>query len=472
MLRAGSRVVTAGRAGPFSAQCPYNPAMTQPAFALSHTLLAAANALGEVESGRSLTDALARQRPDVRPGAQALAFYAMRHWGYASALRALLVERAPSNPVLLGLLGLSLCLLDVAMQGEERDADAPSYSAHTLVDQSVSAAQSERSLLPFKGLVNAVLRRFQRERDTLLARIAGDDAARYNHPAWWVDALRRDYPGQWEQLLQVDNAHPPLTLRINPRCATRELVMQAFADAGLASAASGEAGLVVLDPRPIASLPGYAQGWWSVQDAGAQLAAPLIDPKPGMRVLDACAAPGGKAAHLLELADIELTALDVDAQRLDRVGQNLARLGLMHKNVRLVSADAARPHAWWDGRAFDAVLADVPCTASGIVRRHPDIRWLRKPGDVGHTVRLQRQILDALWSVVAPGGKLLLVTCSIFPEEGEMQAKWFLSRHREAVRLAAPGQLLPCAPGPDDPAGHDGFFYALFSRPAAEAAPA
>ena len=312
--------------------------MTQPAFALSHTLLAAANALGEVESGRSLTDALARQRPDVRPGAQALAFYAMRHWGYASALRALLVERAPSNPVLLGLLGLSLCLLDVAMQGEERDADAPSYSAHTLVDQSVSAAQSERSLLPFKGLVNAVLRRFQRERDTLLARIAGDDAARYNHPAWWVDALRRDYPGQWEQLLQVDNAHPPLTLRINPRCATRELVMQAFADAGLASAASGEAGLVVLDPRPIASLPGYAQGWWSVQDAGAQLAAPLLDPKPGMRVLDACAAPGGKAAHLLELADIELTALDVDAQRLDRVGQNLARLGLMHKNVRLVSA--------------------------------------------------------------------------------------------------------------------------------------
>ena len=191
-----------------------------------------------------------------------------------------------------------------------------------------------------------------------------------------------------------------------------------------------------------------------------------------MRVLDACAAPGGKAAHLLELADIELTALDVDALRLDRVGQNLARLGLMHGNVRLVSADAARPHAWWDGRAFDAVLADVPCTASGIVRRHPDIRWLRKPGDIGHTVRLQRQILDALWSVVAPGGKLLLVTCSIFPEEGEMQAKWFLSRHREAVRLAAPGQLLPCAPGPDDPAGHDGFFYALFSRPAAEAAPA
>ena len=144
----------------------------------------------------------------------------------------------------------------------------------------------------------------------------------------------------------------------------------------------------------------------------------------------------------------------------------------MGGGVRLVVADAARPHAWWDGRGFDAVLADVPCTASGIVRRHPDIRWLRKPADVGHTVRLQHQILDALWSVVAPGGKLLLVTCSIFPEEGEMQAKWFLSRHHEAVRLSAPGQLLPCAPGSDDPAGHDGFFYALFSRPAAGQAPA
>ncbi|MCC7225962.1 MAG: 16S rRNA (cytosine(967)-C(5))-methyltransferase RsmB [Burkholderiaceae bacterium] len=446
--------------------------MTQSSTALSHTLLAAANALGEVESGRSLTDALARLRPDVRPGAQALAFYAMRHWGRASALRALLVERAPSHPVLLGLLGLSLCLLDVALQDEPHDPDAPSYTPHTLVDQSVSAAQSDRSLTPFKGLVNAVLRRFQRERAALLARLASDDAARYNHPAWWVAALRRDYPGQWEQLLEVDNAHPPLTLRVNTRRATRSQVTQAFADAGIYCADAGESGLVVLDPRPIASLPGYDLGWWSVQDAGAQLAAPLLDPKPGMRVLDACAAPGGKTAHLLELADVELTALDVDAQRLDRVGQNLARLGLMRKEVRLVVADAARPHAWWDGRGFDAVLADVPCTASGIVRRHPDIRWLRKPSDVGHTVRLQRQILDALWSVVAPGGKLLLVTCSIFPEEGEMQAKWFLSRHHEAVRLTAPGQLLPCASGPLDPAGHDGFFYALFSRPAAGQAPA
>lgn len=446
--------------------------MTQTAPPLSQTLLAAANALGQVEAGRSLTEALARQRADLRPGAQALAFYAMRHWGRASALRAALVERAPANPALLGLLGLSLCLLDVAMQEGERDPQAPSYTPHTLVDQSVHAAQSDRSMVPFKGLVNAVLRRFQRERTALLARIAHDEAARYNHPAWWVGALRKAYPEQWEQLLAADNAHPPLTLRVNLRRATRDQVVQAFSDAGMRCAPFGAAGLVALDPRPIASLPGYDQGWWSVQDAGAQLAAPLLDPAPGMRVLDACAAPGGKAAHLLELADIELTALDVDVQRLERVGQNLARLGLMRKGVQLLSGDAARPHAWWDGKPYDAVLADVPCTASGIVRRHPDIRWLRKPDDVGHTVRLQRQILDALWSVVAPGGKLLLVTCSIFPEEGEMQAKWFLSRHHEALRLTAPGQLLPCAPGPDDPAGHDGFFYALFSRPASGAPPA
>jgi 16S rRNA (cytosine967-C5)-methyltransferase len=201
-----------------------------------------------------------------------------------------------------------------------------------------------------------------------------------------------------------------------------------------------------------------------VQDAGAQLAAPLLQPRDGMRVLDACSAPGGKTAHLLELADIELLALDVDAARLARVRQNLDRLGLSTPRVTLAAADAAALAAWWDGRSFDAVLADVPCTASGIVRRHPDIRWLRRADDVARTARLQAQIADALWRTVAPGGRMLYATCSIFPAEGEDQAAAFLGRHAEAHRLPAPGQLLPVAIGATPAAQHDGFFYALFAK--------
>jgi 16S rRNA (cytosine967-C5)-methyltransferase len=221
---------------------------------------------------------------------------------------------------------------------------------------------------------------------------------------------------------------------------------------------------VLAEPRPIVSLPGYAQGWWSVQDAGAQLAAPLLGIKDGMQVLDACAAPGGKTAHLLELAKPDLTALDVDAVRLERVHQNLKRLGLMRRGIRLAAESAIKTHVWWDGKPFDAVLADLPCTASGIVSRHPDIRWLRRAQDVQQTAKLAREILDSLWSVVALGGKLLMVTCSIFPEEGEIQAKAFAERHAQAERLDAPGQLLPHLPDAEHPAGYDGFFYALFTR--------
>src|SRR5690606_2046453 len=201
--------------------------------------------------------------------------------------------------------------------------------------------------------------------------------------------------------------------------------------------------------------------WWSVQDLAAQQAAQLLPVEPGMRVLDACAAPGGKMAHLLELADIELLALDSDAMRLERVEQNLHRLGLGGANVTMRCADAMDVNAWWDGRHFDAVLADVPCTASGVVRRHPDIRWLRRDTDIAKTAALQAGIVDALWQTVKPGGHLLYATCSIFPQEGEQQAAQFMARHADAVRKPAPGQLLPLA---SDPLlSSDGFFYALFA---------
>ncbi len=440
--------------------------MTHDSPPLSHSLLAGARALAQVQAGWSLTEALAEVPDALRPSAQALTFYAMRHWGRAIGLRSQLVQRVPPNETVYALIGLSLCLLDVAMEAEQTapEAGAPLYTAHTLVDQSVQATQWQQSMMAFKGLVNAVLRRFQRERPTLVAALSDDQQARWNHQGWWVQALQKAYPEDWQRILTVDNTHPPLTLRVNTRRVTRQVVQDALTEKGLACSATGAAGLVLDVPRPIASLPGYAQGWWSVQDAGAQLAAPLLEVRDGMRVLDACAAPGGKAAHLLELADIELTALDVEPGRLARVEQNFERLGLRREGVTLVAADASRTQDWWDGKPFDAVLADVPCTASGIVRRHPDIRWLRRSKDIRKTVQLQREILDALWGVVAPGGKLLLVTCSIFPEEGEMLAKWFLARHTQAERLAAPGQLLPSEPSELDPAGHDGFFYALFSR--------
>ena len=436
--------------------------------ALSHSLLAAASSVATVESGQSLTEALADVYPDLRPGAQALAFYAMRHWGLAKALRRTLVDREPPSATMYALIGLSLLLLDASMraQDETPTEGTPIYGAHTLVDQAVQATQWHRSTASFKGLVNAVLRRFQRERADILAKVANDLEAKWNHPRWWIAHLQKTYPQDWQALLVAANTHPPLTLRVNTRATTREAVLQAFAEQNIEVTAFGQAGLVLHIPRPITSLPGYAQGWWSVQDAGAQLAAPMLDVKDGMQVLDACAAPGGKTAHLLELAKVDLTALDVDAVRLERVHQNLKRLGLMRRGIRLVAESAIKTHVWWDGKPFDGVLADLPCTASGIVSRHPDIRWLRRAQDVEQTAKLAREILDSLWSVVAPGGKLLMVTCSIFPEEGEKQAQAFAARHAQAERLSAPGQLLPCLPDAEHPAGYDGFFYALFTRKA------
>lgn len=434
--------------------------------ALSHSLLAAASAVAAVESGLSLTEALADVHPDLRPSAQALAFYAMRHWGQAKAMRRTLVEREPPSATMYALIGLSLLLLDVSIRAEKETLrpGTPVYGAHTLVDQAVEATQWHRSTASFKGLVNAVLRRFQRERGQVLEQIESDLEARWNHPRWWIESLKKSYPEDWERLLETANAHPPLALRVNRRATTREAVQQAFEAQGIASIAFGPVGLVLSEPRPITSLPGYAEGWWSVQDAGAQLAAPMLGISDGMQVLDACAAPGGKTAHLLELAKPDLTALDVDAERLERVHQNLKRLGLMRRGIRLVAESAIKTHVWWDGKPFDAVLADLPCTASGVVSRHPDIRWLRRAQDVPQTAKLAREILDSLWSVVAPGGKLLMVTCSIFPEEGELQAQAFSARHVQAERLVAPGQLLPHLPDAEHPAGYDGFFYALFTR--------
>ena len=428
---------------------------------LSAVLLSSARVVEDVLEGRSLTDALADVDGALRPAAQAVSFHAMRYLGWADAVGRELVQRYP-NVLFESLLLVSLTLLKA--EAAAALPGMPVYAPHTVVDQAVTAASSNRSLASFKGLLNACLRRFLRERAALDAAVADSPEAEWNHPGWWVKQLRVAYPQQWQEILRAANVPAPLTLRVNRRRASREQVLAAFQDAGLAAEPVGQAGLVLATPRPVTQLPGFAEGWWSVQDAGAQLAAELLAPQDGMRVLDACAAPGGKTAHLLELADIDLLALDADADRLVRVGQNLDRLGLAGERVRLQAADAADLDAWWDGKPFDAVLADVPCTASGIVRRHPDIRWLRRENDVRRTATLQARILDALWRTVAPGGRLLYVTCSIFPIEGTRQALEFLQRHPEAQRLDAPGQLLPVAVDATPAAQRDGFFYALFAK--------
>ncbi|MVW79344.1 16S rRNA (cytosine(967)-C(5))-methyltransferase RsmB [Bordetella sp. 02P26C-1] len=433
---------------------------------LSMVILAAAGAVRAVMEGRSLNEALGEVSPSIRPATQAVAFHTMRQLGWASAVGSGLVLRSP-GPHFDALLNVALSLLKVPapeQDGAQVMPGAPVYAAHTVVNQAVTAAAGQRNLAAYKGLLNACLRRYLRERDAIDAKVADLIEARWNHPRWWVEQLQQAYPDQWETILTAANVPPPMTLRVNVRRATPDQVREAFAKVGIAAEPVGDVGLMLAEPKPVSQLPGFLEGWWSVQDASAQRAATLLGVREGERVLDACAAPGGKTAHLLESADIELMALDFDAVRLARVADNLKRLGLRSEKVSLVTADAANLDAWWDGRPFDAVLADVPCTASGIVRRHPDIRWLRRAPDIARTAELQTRIVDALWKTVAPGGRLLYVTCSVFPEEGERQAEAFALRHEDAVRQDAPGQLLPVAVSGSAQGEQDGFFYALFAK--------
>ncbi len=429
----------------------------------------AADALRAVQEGRSLTAVLAQVDAGVRPGTQALAFHALRWLGSARAVRVALAARPPP-PAADALLLVALALL--------WPADARPYADHTVVDQVVRAARGHRdaavrAAAPF---VNAVLRRFLREREAQVAAAGRTAEGRWNHPAWWVERLRADWPAQWQQVLAADNARPPLTLRVNARRTDTARMAARLAAAGIASSIVGPQAIALAEPRPVAHIPGFAEGDVSVQDAAAQLAAPLLvgaGLARGARVLDACAAPGGKSAHLLELADCDLLAIDSDAARLARVDDTLRRLGLA---ARTLVGDAAEPAAWWDGVPFDAILLDAPCTASGIVRRHPDIRWLRRASDIAALARTQARLLDALWPLLAPGGRLLYCTCSVFRAEGSGQIDAFLQRRADACHAdspPSPGHLLPLADNsPADAAGSrqapaaDGFFHALLERTA------
>lgn len=437
---------------------------------LSDVLLASSRHVLEVLEGASLTDCLARTPAPLRAAAQAHSFYCLRHLGLAKELRRLLVPRQPKDPLLEALMLQSLVLVDAAVQFQADKnvfadrPDIPVYSVHTVVDQAVEAAQSKRDLRPFKPLLNAVLRRFIRERVDLLAQARKKPTALWNHPNWWIKAVQKSYPHDWEQLLTVANIPAPLTLRVNQRRCTVARMLALLEQANIAAWSPGHDTIVLAQARPVQQIPAFDLGWWSVQDASAQIAGRLLPVADGMRVLDACAAPGGKTAHLLERADLQLLALDSDALRLERVTENLQRLGLASDQVQVKAAFAQHLNTWWDGEPFDAILADVPCTAAGIVRRHPDIRWLRRETDIATTATLQRAILHALWSTLKPGGHLLYVTCSIFPAEGQAQIDRFLSQQKDALLLPqSPRQVLPALDTPEQ-AGGDGFYYALLQK--------
>jgi 16S rRNA (cytosine967-C5)-methyltransferase len=431
------------------------------ALPLALLLAHAADAVMAVRQGRSLTDALAECPQPARPGCQALSFHVLRRLGGAQAARTALVPKKPPAPVE----GLLLCALGLLWPDEA----PPLYAEHTLVDQAVASARQRSPAQA--GLVNAVLRRFLRERAVLVPTLqAQDPVARYQHPRWWIDLVRRDWPEQFEPLLAANQVHAPMALRVNARHGNAASYLTELTSAGIDAVTVGEHAVVLGRAVPVEQLPGFLDGRVSVQDLSAQRAAALLlgegaDRLPERaRVLDACAAPGGKTAHLLELADLDLLALDADPQRLERVADTLARLQL---SAQLQAADAREVASWWDGRPFDAILLDAPCSASGIVRRHPDVRWLRRASDIDELARTQSGLLDALWTLLKPGGRLVYATCSIFRAEGDRQIDAFLQRTVDAVQQPAPGHLLPLADNPpnNSPAGvGDGFFYARLDK--------
>ncbi|BEV72428.1 MULTISPECIES: 16S rRNA (cytosine(967)-C(5))-methyltransferase RsmB [unclassified Paludibacterium] len=408
----------------------------------------AALTVEQVAAGKNLTDALAaqlRRVPDLSPqerGAiQDITFGVMRHWAELKLILRQLVPNALALPFLEHLLVVAIYQLYYSRTAQ-----------YAVVNEAVSLAATQ-ARGRFKGLVNGVLRNALRRRDELMQVVARDEEARSNHPGWWLRALQQHYPDHWQSIVEADNAHPPMILRVNTRRSDMTRYLADLSAAGIQAEALDEQAVLLAQPMPVRELPGFAEGVVSVQDWGAQQAARRLDLQPGLRVLDACAAPGGKTCHMLELADVEMTALDVDGMRLARVRENLDRLGLQ---AQLLTGDAGRSQDWWDGRPYDRILADVPCSASGVVRRHPDIRWLRRPDDFRNLARQQAQMLDVLWSLLASGGKMLYATCSIYPEENSQQLSAFLQRRDDAICLNQE-QLLPTD-------RHDGFYYALLEK--------
>ena len=419
----------------------------------------AAIAVSEVLSGRNLTLALPQAisaypnaTPQQRGAAADLSYGTLRFYGEVNAYLEKLLEKPLNNAHITALLLVAIYQL---LHDKADD--------FTVVNQAVTAAADAKPRWA-KGLVNGVLRNFLRQKDALAETIKSNQVARYSYPIWWINKLQSQYPQHFENMLQIGNMHPPMTLRVNVQKTTTDEYTQLLSRQAIEATHIGESAVILQQPLTVEKIPGFNDGVVSVQDYGAQLAAHLLDLKKGHRVLDACSAPGGKSGHMLEIAQIHLIALDNDETRLNRVESNLNRLGLA---AQLITADAAK---FKDDRLYDRILADVPCTASGIVRRHVDIKWLRRETDIAKFCAQQAAILANLWQFLAKGGKLLYVTCSVFNEENQQQIDHFLQKNTDATQLPIElikqhekniqiehGQLIPNQ-------FHDGLFYALLQK--------
>ena len=427
--------------------------------------MAAVQAITQVlRNGHNLPDALEGPLscvPDVRDRAltQAMAYGVLRwYWRLDWLLSQLL--NAPLKPRDVDI--QASLMLGLYQLMEMRIPD------HAAVAETVNLASQLKKTWA-KNLLNGVLRNFQRQREGLLSRMELDTVARSAHPPWLLHKLQQDWPQNWESITEANNVNPPMTLRVNPAQYNRVAYQGLLLENGITCepARHTECGLTLAQPVGVEHLPGFSSGAVSVQDAAAQLAAQLLDTQPGERVLDACAAPGGKTAHIMERQPAlkELIALDISEERLHRLNENLDRLQV---SATIRSGDAAHPAAWWDGHAFDRILLDAPCSASGVIRRHPDIKLLRRADDLSRLTQTQARILNALWPSLEPGGMLLYATCSVLQQENSQQIQRFLAMHADA-RLTpikadwghdqeAGRQILP---GED---GMDGFFYACIHK--------
>lgn len=426
-----------------------------------NTRAAAADILVEVvREGRSLTSALEQAFTNEfsakdRTFIQAVCYGVLRWYWRLNPLLALLTRKPIKDDRI-----RMIALIGFYQIGHMRVAP------HAAVSETVEAVQYDAWAKP---LINAILRNYQRNREELESQLDASPSSALAHPQWLYDKIRRDWPDQVESILKANNEHPPLTLRANLTKGSREQFQVKLNEAGMASLSLEQVptAIVLAEATSTELIPGFKSGELSVQDAAAQIAATLLDLAPGQRVLDLCAAPGGKTCHILEACPelSELVALDVDAVRLERVKSNLTRGGL---TAHLITGDATQPSSWWDGSPFDRILVDAPCSATGVIRRHPDIKVLRKPQDIARLAETQRMILEAAWTMLAPGGTLVYATCSVLRQENSDVISAFLREHPEAKESLLPeifGQAQPhgrqILPGTD---GMDGFFYARLEK--------
>jgi len=421
---------------------------------MDNVQLAAVTVISQVLGGRNLNQVLSEimgslpeLTPQQRGALQDLCYGTLRFYGQLNKVLDALLNKPMQDIQIRYLLLIALYQLQYSKAAQ-----------HAVVDFAVTAVRKRNPAA--SGLVNAILRNFLRKQSVLITEAARTDEGRYSYPEWWIKEIRRQYGEDAEAILLAGNRHPPMTLRVNRKKTTTAEYLDLLKQNGIQASLIEPNAILLQHAESVDKLPGFWDGLASVQDAGAQYAAGFLDVQDGMRVLDACAAPGGKSAHLLELAQITLVALDKDAGRLERVRDNIQRLQL---NATLLTGDAATPADWWDGQKFQRILADVPCSATGVVRRHPDIKWLRRASDIESFALQQQQILTALWPLLENGGKLLYATCSIFGRENQQVIQEFLSYHPDAAQLPLnaagmkQGQLLP-----NDQ--HDGFFYALLQK--------